>query len=238
VTAAGRLNVSADSWEMLWSFLHRVLVLNLGLALAGLPLIGGLALVARPWDYPVFFAALACCLGPALAAAFGYLAAAEDNDRAGIAEFARAYRRHALPAATRWAVTTALLGVLVTDIVLLHDSPAGAALVPMLAVLAVLVLSAGLISLAMLSLRPEPRLWRSLATAAVVALRRWPLTLLSLAVLGAAAVVVNQAPLLGLATVPGCAVVLAWANSRISVSPRPPKSLQPPRSPQANPIAR
>jgi uncharacterized membrane protein YesL len=221
------LNVSVGSWETLWSFLHRVLVINLGLAVGGLPLIGGLALVARPWDYPVFFAALALCLGPALAAAFGYLAAADDHDRAGIAEFARAYRRHALPAAARWTVTVALLGVLVTDIGLLHDSPAGAALVPMLAVLAVLVLAAGLLSLALLSLGPQPGLWRSLATAAVVAVRRWPLSLLSLGVLGAAAVAVNQAPLLGLATVPGCAVVLTWANSRIAVSPRPQSSPTP-----------
>lgn len=217
----GRLNVSAGSWEMLWSYLHRVLVLNLGLAVGGLPLIGGLALVSRPWDYPVFFIVLSWCLGPALAAAFGYLAAADDHDRASVAsvaEFARAYRRHALPAAGRWAVTTALLGVLVTDIALLHDSPAGAVLVPMLVLLAVLVLSAGLMSLALLTLRPGLHLWRGLATAAVVAVRRWPLTLLSLGVLGVAAVAVNQAPLLGLATVPGCAIILTWANSRISAS--------------------
>lgn len=218
MTAAGRLNVSVSSWETLWSYLHRVLVLNLGLAVAGLPLIGGLALVSRPWDYPVFFIVLSWCLGPALAAAFGYLAAADDHDRASVAEFARAYRRHALPATGRWAVTTALLGVLVTDIALLYDSPAGAVLVPMLALLAVLALSAGLTSLALLTLRPELRLWHGLATAAVVAVRRWPLTLLSLGVLGVAAAAVNQAPLLGLATVPGCAIILTWANSRISAS--------------------
>jgi len=216
LTGAGRLNVSVTAWETLWTYLHRVLVLNLGLAVGGLPLIGGLALVSRPWDYPVFFVVLSWCLGPALAAAFGYLAAADDHDRASVAEFVRAYRRHALPAAGRWAATTALLGILVTDIVLLHDSPAGAVLVPMLAILAVLVLSTGLMSLALLTLRPELPLWRGLATAAVVAARRWPLSLLSLGVLGVAAVVVNQAPLLGLATVPGCAVILTWANSRIS----------------------
>jgi len=218
-----RLNLPADTWETLWSYLHRVLVLNLGITVASLPLIGALALVARPWQYPVFFAVLAVCLGPALAAAFGYLAAADDQDRTTIAEYARAYRRHALPAAARWAVTVAVLGVLVADIGLLHGSPAGAPLVPMLVVLLVLVLAAGLVSLALLSLRPELTLWRGLATAAVASVRRWPLSLISLAVLGAAAVAVNQAPLLGLATVPGCAIILTWTNSRASVGGPPPR---------------
>ena len=224
-----RLNVSAETWETLWSYLHRILVLNLGITVTSLPLLGALTLVAQPWQYPVFFAALTVCLGPALAAAFGYLAATDNHNRNTITEYARAYRRHALPAAARWTVTVAVLGVLVTDIGLLHDSPAGAPLVPMLAVLLVLVLVAGLISLALLPLRPELTLWRALATAAVASVRRWPLSLISLAALGAAAITVNQAPLLGLATVPGCAIILTWTNTRASIgdpgpAPAPPAS--------------
>ena len=66
-----RVNVRADIWETLWSFAHRVLAVNLLLALAGAPLMLALSLVAEPWHYPVFFGLLALPLAPAVAAAFG-----------------------------------------------------------------------------------------------------------------------------------------------------------------------
>lgn len=213
-----RLNVSTDAWETIWSYLHRVLVINLGVTITNLPLFVALAVVERPWQYPMFFGLLALGLGPSLAAAFTYLHGAGERDRPPVMEFARAYRRFAGRAAARWAVTVALLGVLVTDIVALHDSTAGALLVPLLAVTSVLVLAAGVLSVAGLALRPATGFRRSLATAAYTAVSRWWLSLTSLAVLLAAAIAINQAPILGLATVPGCALIVTWANSRAALS--------------------
>lgn len=214
----GRLNVSTDAWETIWSYLHRVLVINLGVAITNLPLFVALAVVERPWQYPMFFGLLALGLGPSLAAAFTYLHGSGDRDRPTVMEFARAYRRVAGRATARWAVTITLLGVLVTDIVALHDSTMGALLVPLLAVTSVLVLAAGLLAVACLALHPEMGLRRSLATAAYTAVSRWWLSLTSLTVLTAAAVAVNQAPVLGLATLPGCALIVTWANSRAALS--------------------
>jgi hypothetical protein len=197
-----RVNVRADAWDLIWSFVHRVLVVNGCLTVACAPLLGALALVAEPLSYPVFFWILALCVGPALAASFAYL---QDQG-----SFFQCYRRHARRALLPWALTLAVLGILVTDIVVLHDDRPGAALVPLLAVLTVLTLGAGLVVMA------DPRL--SLRTAVYATVRRPHLTVLSFAVLAAALVIVNQVPLAGLATVPGCALWVVLVNTRIQLS--------------------
>lgn len=207
------INVSYGTWETIWSFLHRALVLNLALALANLPLLAALAIVAEPTAYPLFFGLLAVSIGPSVAAAFGYLH--------GEMSYPAAYRRFFRAALLRGTLTVALLGVLIADVVALHDHPAGAYLVPLFVVLSVLVTASGVISLALLPLRPGTRLWAGLLTAAYASVRRWWLSGLTLLVLAAAAVAVNQAPILGLATLPGCALILAWVNSAASLREQP-----------------
>lgn len=199
------INLSWGTWETIWSFVHRALVLNLALALANLPLLFALAVVSAPLSYPLFFGVLTVSVGPSVAAAFGYLH--------GELSFVAAYRRFFRAALLRWTLTAALTGVLLADIVALHDHAVGAVLVPLFAVLAVLVLAAGVVSLALLPLRPDMRLWAGLLTSAYAAVRRWWLTALTLLTLAAASIAVNQAPILGLATLPGCALILAWVNS-------------------------
>lgn len=200
-----RLTASADTWDLVWSWVGRVLKLNLGIAVTNLPLLAGLLAVEEPWRYPVFFGLLSLGLGPSLAAAF---AALEGFG------FVRSYRRYFGRALLRWSVVVAGLGILFADMAALHSAAPGALLVPMLAVLAAILLSSGLLALALLPVRPEVRLRFAVYTA----VRRWPLSLLSLGVSAVAVVVVNQAPLAGLATVPGCALFVIWANSRASLS--------------------
>jgi hypothetical protein len=197
-----RVNVGGDAWDLIWSFINRVLVVNAGLAAASAPLLLALAIVSDPLGYPVFFGLLSLTIGPGLAAAFAYL-----RDEGG---FVDCYRRLARRSLLPWALTLAVVGILVTDIVVLHDSNPGAVLVPLLAVLAVVALSTGLTRLAYPSV--------SLRTAFYATLRRPHLTFLSLAVLAAAAVIVNQVPLAGLATVPGCALWVVLLNSRIQLA--------------------
>ncbi|GAB2653837.1 YesL family protein [Kribbella swartbergensis] len=197
-----RVNVRADAWDLIWSFVHRVLVVNGGLAVGCAPLLGALAVVAEPLRYPVFFWVLALCVGPALAASFAYL---DDQG-----SFFRCYRRVARRALLPWALTVAVLGILVTDIVILHDDRPGAALVPLLVVVAILTLGIGLVRMADTQV--------SLRTAVYATVRRPHLTLLSLVVLAAAIVIVNQVPLAGLATVPGCALWVVLVNARIQLS--------------------
>ncbi|WFE27824.1 DUF624 domain-containing protein [Solwaraspora sp. WMMD791] len=216
---AARVNVGADTWSVIWSLVHRVLVVNLGLAITNLPLLVALAVVAQPWRYPVFFGLLALSVGPAVAAAFGYLRQAEDDDRAPVREYFRAYRRNFAAALARWAAATALMAVLVTDIVWLHDAGAAAVLVPLLVVTTVVVLAATVLLLALVELAPGLGVRAAVRAAAWSAVRRTPLSLLSLVVLLAALLSVNQAPLLALSTLPGCALLVVWVNSRAALTP-------------------
>ncbi|MFV2126911.1 DUF624 domain-containing protein [Micromonospora sp. LOL_013] len=214
-----RINVGADTWSTIWSLVHRVLVVNLGLAVANLPLLVALAVVAQPWRYPVFFGLLSVSVGPAVAAAFGYLRQAEDDDRAPVREYFRAYRRNFAAATRRWAAATALIAVLVTDIVWLHDAGWPAVLVPLLVVLTVLVAATTVLLLALVELAPGLGVRATVRAAAWSAVRRAPLSLLSLVVLLAALLTVNQAPLLALSTLPGCALLVVWVNSRAALAP-------------------
>jgi hypothetical protein len=197
-----RVNVPADAWDLIWSFAHRVLVVNLGLALGSAPLLFALAFVADPLNYPVFFGLLAVIAGPAVAASFAYL---DDQG-----SFSQCYKRLARRALLLSALTAAALGVLAADIAILHDSTPGAALVPLLFLLGILALSTGLTTLA------HPHV--PLRSALYATVRRPHLTLLSLAVLAAAVVIVNQVPLAGLATVPGCALWVVQVNARIQLA--------------------
>lgn len=196
-----RVNVRADAWDLIWSFVHRALTVNLGLAVATSPLLVALAIVSDPLGYPVFFGLLALTIGPALAASFAYL---QDEG-----SFAQCYRRVARRALLPWAITLAVLGILLTDIVVLHDAKPGAALVPLLALLVFLALNAGLVRLAYPSV--------PLRAALFATVRRPHVTLLSLVVLAAAVVIVSQVPLAGLVTVPGCALWVVLVNLRIQL---------------------
>ncbi|TWD82218.1 hypothetical protein FB561_3346 [Kribbella amoyensis] len=208
-----RVNVGADAWDLVWSFLHRTMVVNLGLAVGGVPLFLALATVAEPWRYPVFFGVLTLPLGPSLAAAFAYLAGEDPSLRV----LTRAYRAPAVRALLLWSGVVGLLGVLLADIHVLYDAMPGAAVVPLLAVLAVLVLAAGLAALVLVATKPELPIRTILRVAVYAAVRTWPLSLLSLVVLAVAAVIVNQVPLAGLATVPGCAVWVLLTNARFQL---------------------
>lgn len=208
--SASRINLSHSSWDLIWSHGHRVLVVNTAVVLTNLPLLAALAMVNQPWRYPVFFALLSLSVGPSLAGVFAYL---HDDDRPGVRDFVRGYRRYFRRAALVWSLSTATTSLVATDIVLLHDSPVGALLVPMLAVVALLVTSAAVLALTALVVQPGG-LRATLMAALRVSIRRWWVTLVNLALLLVAVVIVNQAPVLGLATVPGFILFVVWNNNR------------------------
>lgn len=197
-----RVNVRADAWDLIWSFVHRALTVNLGLAVATSPLLVALAIVSDPLGYPMFFGLLALTIGPAVAASFAYL---QDEG-----SFVECYRRVARRALLPWAITLAVLGILLTDIVVLHDAQPGAALVPLLALLVFVALNTGLVRLVYPSV--------PLRAALFATVRRPHLTLLSLVVLAAAVAIVSQVPLAGLVTVPGCALWVVLVNIRLQLA--------------------
>jgi hypothetical protein len=199
-----RVNVRADLWETLWSFAHRVLAVNLLLALAGMPLMVALSLVATPWRYPIFFGLLALPLAPAVAAAFAYCA--DDDPRPPLRllfRLAKALGRRSLLIGVAAA---ALIGVLAADLKVLASSFPAA--VPPLVVLLLLVAVSALNALAGATVR----------LAIYSGVRGWGLSLLSLAVLAAVVLIVSQAPLAGLATLPGCALWVVFTNAQAQLT--------------------
>ncbi|MFJ2115784.1 hypothetical protein ACIOEX_28510 [Streptomyces sp. NPDC087850] len=208
-----RLNVGYGSWDLIWSFVHRVLVINLGLAAANLPLLAALQLVHQPWRYPVFFGLLSLGVGPSLAAAFGYLRRADDDERPPAAELPRAYRRLFGPALLLWTPCVLLIAMAATDVFVLRDSAPGLALVPLLVVVILVTGSSAVVAMAGLAYDTSRPRRRVLLTAPYALLRRWPLGLMNLGLLAVTLAIVNQAPLLGLAVVPGCVLSVVWRNA-------------------------
>lgn len=228
--AAGRrlpINVSYGSWELIWSHVHQVLVVNAGLAAGCLPLLAGLAAVHDPWRHPVPFTVLWLCVGPALAGAFGYLESAgdEESGSARAVEFARAYRRLFRRAGALWAPYALLAAVTGTDAVLLRRTALGLAVCPALAVVAVLAALSGVhaMALAATGKRTGGPTAADYLAAPYGVLRHWPSALLDLVLLLAAAALVGRSPLLGLVTLPGCALYVVWRNVRT----RRPRSADP-----------
>ncbi|MFJ8001032.1 hypothetical protein ACIQ7D_28570 [Streptomyces sp. NPDC096310] len=212
-----RLNVGYGSWDLIWSFVHRVLVVNLGLAAANLPLLVALYVAHQPWRYPVFFGLLSLGIGPSLAAVFGYLRRADDDERAPAAELPRAYRRLFGRALLRWTPCVLLIAMAATDVAVLRDSAWGLALAPLLVVAVLVTAGSGIVAMATLAYDAPHTRGRPLLAAAYALLRRWPLGLMNLGLLAVALVIVNQAPLLGLAVVPGCVLSVVWHNSRAMI---------------------
>src|SRR5690242_17877383 len=119
-------NVSYGSWELIWSHVHQVLVVNAGFAAGCLPLLAALAATHQPWRHPVPFTLLWLCVGPALAGVFGYLERAADG-ATGAAELPRAYRRLFRRACALWAPYALLGAAGGTDAVVLRHTAAGPA---------------------------------------------------------------------------------------------------------------
>ncbi|MFJ5157092.1 hypothetical protein ACIQCF_37300 [Streptomyces sp. NPDC088353] len=208
-----RLNLDHGAWELVWSHVHRVLVVNLGLAVTNAPLLLTLGVVHRPWQYPVFFGLLSLGLGPSLAAAFHYLQRTTGDDRAPVADLLCGYRRLFAPALLGWAPWVLLVAVAATDVAVLRKAAPGPALIPLLAVVTLVAASSGIVTMA--AVADDPRIApHTLLTASYASVRRWRVGLLNLGLLGTTLVLVNQAPLLGLAVMPGCTLFVVWRNSR------------------------
>ncbi|MDF6022552.1 DUF624 domain-containing protein [Streptomyces sp. JH34] len=200
---------------MIWAHVHRVLVVNLGIAVANLPLLAALQVTHQPWRHPVFFGLLLLVLpGPSLAAAFAYLDAATGDEQAPLRLFARAYRQLYRRAVLVSAPFVLLVIVAAVDVVALRTSALGTAVVPMAVVVALVAAAAWPVALAQVAAGGS--VGRRLFLLAPYAVLRHGLPALMNLVLGSVVLLlVNQAPLLGLAVLPGCALFVVWRNCRV-----------------------
>lgn len=208
-----RLNVAYSSWDLIWSHVHRILVINLGMAAANMPLLAALQLSHHPWRHPLVFGPLLLLTGPSLAAAFAYLDEAGGDGQPPVRAYIRAYVRLFRPALLTSGPYLLVAVAAVTDIVLLRTTPAGPALVPMAAVVATLALLSCVVALAHVA-RHGTVARKVFVLAPFAILRHWFLSLVNLVLLTAGLLLVNQAPLLGLAVLPGCVVCVLWHHCR------------------------
>ncbi|MCQ4212336.1 hypothetical protein [Streptomyces longispororuber] len=221
-----RLNVAYGSWELIWSHVHRVLVVNLGIAVANLPLLLALQMSHQPWRHPVFFGVLLLVLpGPSLAAAFAYLgatvatgeaaaASGASEEQAPVRVFVTAYRRLFRRAVLVSAPFVLLVVAAVADVVTLRTSALGAAVVPMAVMVALVATVAWPVALAHVAAGGTAGR-RLFLLAPYAALRHPLLTLMNLVLAAVALLLVNQAPLMGLAVLPGCVLFVVGRNCQV-----------------------
>ncbi|MFD6274204.1 hypothetical protein ACFWFI_01195 [Streptomyces sp. NPDC060209] len=202
---------------MIWAHVHRVLVVNLGVAVTNLPLLAALQVTHQPWRHPVFFGLLLLMLpGPSLAAAFAYLGATTGEEQAPVRLFARAYRQLFRRAVLVSAPFVLLVIAAVVDVVTLRASALGTAVVPMAVVVALVAAAAWPVALTHVAGGGD--IGRRLFLLAPYAVLRHGLPALMNLVLGIVVLLlVNQAPLLGLAVLPGCVLFVVWRNCRVMV---------------------
>jgi uncharacterized membrane protein YesL len=208
--------ISFETFHATFGLVYLMLVTNLLLAGAAAPLVT-LAIStdpARSWPLLTVAAAAAA---PGVAAAFRAFSEHSRGAAGPVLAFARGYRdcwRHALAVG---ALTAAALTVLLTDVRALAASAAGVFVMPLLAVLFVLALGAGAISLVVVAEAPRARLRDVLRASAYLAVRRWYLTAASLVACGMQLAFFTQAPALALGVTAAPVLYVAWANSRYTL---------------------
>jgi len=196
---------------------HVALVSNVLLVLGGFPLVL-LALTtdtARAW--PLYALAAPLC-APGLCGVFAVMAAYSAGRGDGpLRVFGRTWRATLRPATLWGAAATAVLVVLGVDARAAWGHPVGAVALPVLATLALLTVTTGLLGLVTIAERPAARL-RDVARACLyLGVRRWYLTAASLLVLALLAQLVTARPALGLGLAAAPLLYVVWANSRFSL---------------------
>lgn len=210
--------ISFEAFHTTLSLVYLMLVTNLLLVVTSLPLVL-LAVATDPARSWPLLAAAGAAAAPGGAAAFRAFSEHSSGGASPVRAFARGYRdcwRHALAIG---ALTAGALTVLLVDVRALAASPAGVLVVPLLAVLCVLVLGLGAVSLVTVAAAPQARLRDVLRASAYLAVRRWYLTAASLVAGGVQEALFTQAPALALGLTAAPVLYVAWANSRYILRP-------------------
>ena len=92
-------------------------------------------------------------------------------------------------------------------------------MVPVLAVLTVMVIAVGLVSLVAISETPRAALRDVVRASVYLSVRRWYLTVVSLLVVATQVAVFANLPAIALGLTAAPALYLAWANSRYTLRP-------------------
>ncbi|MWB98451.1 ferredoxin-NADPH reductase [Agromyces seonyuensis] len=210
--------VSHQVWAGILGFVSLVLVTNLLLVVACLPLVLLLMTTDPALSWP--WIALATPLAaPGVAAAFRAFREHGVGGLGTLRAFGAGLRDTWRRALVVGAGATALAAVLLVDVRALSGGAIGVLVVPLLAVLVLVTCIVALLALVGLSEAPTARWSDLLRASAVLGLRRWYLSAVSLAAFAAQAAVFTTAPALGLGITASVVLYLAWTNSRFTLRP-------------------
>ena len=210
---------SHETYNQVFGTAYVVLMTNVLLVIAGLPFVVGLMVTDPVRSWPLL-ALVAPLSAPALAAAFaGFAAFSAEGSTTVVRTFAAAWRSLFRRSATIGALATGALVVLGVDARVAWGSSAGAVALPVLATLAVLVVSTTTLALVGVVERPRARLRDLLRAALYLSVRRWYLTAVSLVALALLVAVVAARPALGLGLAAAPLLYVVWANSRYALRP-------------------
>ncbi|MFK4806791.1 ferredoxin-NADPH reductase [Microbacterium sp. ZW CA_36] len=219
-----RLNglVSHETWASLIGMIYLALIVNLLLVVACLPMVVLLVTTDPAYSWPLL-AVAAPLAAPGIAAAFRAFRE-HDSARTGagpgpIRAFFAGLRDTWRRALLIGAAVTAVIVVLLVDVRMLSNTAAAVITVPLLGMLALVAIAAGLVALVAIAEVPTARLRDVVRASLYLSLRRWYLTAVSLAALAAQVAVFATAPALGLGLTASAALFFAWTNSRYTLRP-------------------
>lgn len=219
-----------ETYEAIFGGVYAALAANILLMVGCSPLVAGLLATdpARSWP---LLALVAPLCAPAVVGVFAIMAGfSQDRAATPVRTFVRAWRAALRRSLAIGAMASGALVVLGVDIAWAWGRPAGAVVIPILAVLIVLAVCATMLSLVVLAERPAVRLRDALRASLYLAVRRWYLSAVSLVVLLLLMQVVATRPAIGLGLVTSPLLYVVWANSRFSLRPAldPPSPSPPP----------
>lgn len=201
--------------ESIFGYVYGVLMANLLLVIANLPLAVALFVTTDALAAWPFTLLISLTLGPSLAGVFAIFHSMRDKAPVRpFAAFWRGYRRRGLAGLLVGAATGAVVGFVLYDLAIFAPTAWLALAGPTLVVVAVWAVAASVLVIAGLVVYPTARV-RSIVKAAVyLSVRRWYFSAMSLVLVALVLVAVLAQPVLGALLVPAVLLYPVFANAQ------------------------
>jgi len=210
--------ISHDTWATILGVVYLGLMGNLLVLVAAAPLVVLLITTDPALSWPLL--ALAAPLAaPALTGAFTAFREFGHGEPQVVRSFLRGWKATWRKGMLIGAAAAASVVVLLVDVRAVSALPASVVVVPVLALLTVIAVATGLVSLVALAEAPQARMRDILKAALYLSVRRWYLTALSFAVLGVQLALFTTMPAIAIGLTCAPALYIAWANSRYTLRP-------------------
>jgi len=210
--------ISHQTYANVFGVVYLGLMTNVLMLVACLPIVALLVTTdpARSWPLIALVAPLAA---PAATAAFTVFREHTRGSNTVARDFVAGWRATWRRSLALGAMLSALVVVLLVDVRALSATGFSVVAIPLLAVLTVLALAAGVLSLVAIADEPRARLRDVVRASAYLAVRRWYLSAVTLLVLVSQAMLFASFPAIALGITASAALYLAWANSRYTLRP-------------------